>query len=329
MPEQMVAMTLPSNPGSLAYVTLASFLSDHQYAGWELAGPEDQPPVVYDLTSNMLGVPGGIATLGLDGNVVQPGGGGGGGGGVDEAAVNLLIDAKINALIADQPWIPETTPAVVFNSGVIETPQRATHPTPVAGKRQDYLLTDGTAWVQLPSGARTQVAPGWKIPVVELGAEKLVNSLTLSTVVAAELEPDAGYAFEFPFIYESTVAASGERLRFQMDPPPGATGHWGVQGLAVTQAAANGSTSYAARTFSESFDIGGSGAGTANARRGVITGLVFTASHNPPPDTASLFEIKARLSTLDGAGVPLVPAKIYGANTATYDAGVATFRRFV
>lgn len=328
MPEQMVVITNAAIPGSRALVTYEAYLNDHQYGGWTLAPDNEQPPVVYNLTSRMLAVPNGIATLNGSGLVVQGSAGGGGGGGFTEAQINTFIDAKIATLVASNQWLPSTTPAVLYVNDTIQIKQRSGHPTPIAGISQLYGLTsDGSVQLQLPTAARTQLGPGYYSPTIELAAEKPVNSLTLSDVVFCNLEPNATYDLQIIMGYESTVAASGERLRLAFTVPPGTTGFWGVAGLAVTQAAANGSSSYLPKQWDETFDVGGSGVGAGLSRWALIRGTVFTADHDPAPDTDAKFAFRARLSTLDGAGVPLVPAKIYGANTTDYDALRMTLAR--
>jgi hypothetical protein len=319
--EPSIAITHPGIPGDeVKVVPLVAFFDTWQPLGWIEAAPGMQPTEVYLIPSSEKNAPYGVATLDENGIVVQPGGGGGGGG-LTVGEVNELIDEKIADITAASIGaMPADADIVLFNSGVLEFTQRATHPTVVAGKAQFYQLTDGSFWLQLPSGARTQLGPAFEHLDVELSAEKIVNSLTLSTVISAEkTQPNAVYRFEVFGAFEATVAASGERLRVTFDPPPGATGFYMVQSLAVTQAAANGSASYIAKLLTETFDIHGSGAGEERYFR--IEGWLYTDDHDPYPSTEAAFDFRARLSTLEGAGPSaLVPAKIYGANTVGYDA---------
>jgi hypothetical protein len=306
-------------------VTQAAFDQVWEPLGWVIADPEDQPDTVYSIPSTEKGAPFGVATLNEDGLVEQ--GYVGGSGGLNVDAVNELIDTKIALITAEtHGWIPQTTPVVLFVDNTLQFTQRTTHPGTVAGKSQEYALNDGTHWVQVPSGFRTQVAPGFVSPSVELALEKTINSLTLSTVFTVNLAPDAAYSLELVFSYESTVAASGERLRIAFDPPPGTTGFYGVSSM--NSAGASSGTlapNWVAKQWDETFDIGGSGA--AAPRYCVVRGNVYTGSHEPAPDAEAAFDFRARLTTLDGAGVPLVPAKIYGANTVDYDAARMTLDR--
>jgi hypothetical protein len=325
--EAVVGITNPSIPGlEIQFVTQEAFDEVWSDRGWVIAEVGLQPDREYSIPSTEKGAPFGVATLDEFGNVVQLAQGPTGG--VSLATMNAAIAAAIGAITPESIGaIPESQQVVTFISGVLKQPKRATHPSVDLSNAQYYCLTDNTVWVMAPTGVKTQLAPGFVSPSVELATEKTVNSLTLSTVLTTTLDPDSVYDLTIAFVYEATVAASGERLRLAFDPPPGATGWWGVQGLAVTQAAANGSASYLAKQWDETFDIGGSGAGTANARWGIIRGTVFTSDHEPAPNAEANFDFRARLSTLDGAGVPLVAAKIYGANTVDYDAARMTLKK--
>jgi hypothetical protein len=306
------------------WVTQEAFDVMWEGLGWSLAGPEDEDDVVYSIPSTEKGVPFGVATLDAAGNVVQPGLGGGGG--VTVGTMNAAIAAAI-ALVtpASIGAHPDTSPIVLLVDNVQSTPMRSTHPI-ANGLRQDYALGDGTCWVMAPLGQKVQISPGFVSPSVELALEKTVNSLTLSTVFTLNLEPNAVYDLDLPFAYESTVAASGERLRVTFDPPPGTTGWYGVQSMnSAGQAVGTLASNFTAKKWTETFDIGGSGA--ALPRYAKIIGTIYTGDHEPAPDAEAAFDFRARLSTLDGAGVPLVPAKIYGANTVDYDAARMTCNR--
>lgn len=324
-----IAITHPSIPGDeVVVVPLDAFEQKWEALGWVAAAPGQQPTETYLIPSSEKGSPYGVATLDALGNVVQPATGGGAGGLTNEDVVAIVqFISNSPGYLEDIGAMPANAAVVQLNSGVLEIPTRTTHPTVVTGKAQYYHLTDGTAWLQLPNGARTQLGPPFRTLDVELSVEKIVNSITLSTVLSAdEVEPNAVYKFEIIFAYESTVAASGERLRITMDPPPGATGWYGVQSLAVTQAAANGSASYIPKLLTETFDLGGSGVGEERYAR--VFGWLYTDDHAPYPDAEAKFEFRARLSTLEGAGPSaLVPAKIFGANTVGYDAARMVLER--
>ena len=324
--EPRIRITNPTVPDlEFQWVTQAAFDQVWTFLGWVLADPEDQEDVVYSIPSTEKGAPFGVATLDATGKVVQAGQGPTGGvtqAEMDDAiadAIALVTPASIGAH-------PVTTPVIVYVDDVQSTPMRSTHPV-ANGLRQDYALGDGTCWVMAPLGQKTQVAPGFVNPTVILALEQTIDTLTLETVLTNTLEPEGVYQFEIVGPYESTVAASGERLRLFLDVPPGATGFWQIVGLTATQASQNSSVSHEPKLFSETFDLGGSGAGTANSRLFRILGQIYCDTHEPAPDAEANFDFRARLSTVDGAGVPLVPAKIYGANTADFDACRMTFTR--
>ena len=325
--EPSITMTHPDIPGDETItVPLTAFTLVWEPKGWIEAEPGMQPTEAYLIPSFEKGAPYGVATLDAFGNVVQSGSGPSGG--LDEAAVQALIDASVGALTAeDVGAIPDSTPAVLYVDNTIELVAVADHPASIDETAQLYVLTtDGTAWCQIGVEGqphRTQLAPGFVCPSVELAAEQLIDTLTLETVLASPIEPNAVYLMTIPIVYESTVAASGERLRVAFDPPPGATGFYSVLSMNSTGAASGTlAPNWVAKQWDETFDIGGSGAG--QPRSAVIRGIIYTDDHEfgswDTPDSESLFEFKARLTTLDGAGVPLVPAKIYGANTVDYDA---------
>ena len=320
-PEPVVGITNPNIPGlEIQFVTLAAFEEVWEARGWEIAEIGLQPDVVYSIPSSEKGAPFGVATLDEFGNVVQLATGPTGG--ISEAEAEAMIAAAIAEITpASIGAIPESMDVILYDQGVQNTPTRGTHPA-ANGDRQDYVLTDGTCWVMTPTGVKVQIAPGFVSPTVELATEKTVNSITLSTVLSAVLEQESVYHLDIRFTYESTVAASGERLRLAFDPPPGTTGWWGVHSMNSTGAASGTlAPSWVAKQWDETFDIGGSGA--ALPRMCHIVGTVFTDdSFTPAPNAEANFDFRARLSTLEGAGVALVPAKIYGANTVDYDAAV-------
>ena len=317
MPEQYVAITHADIPGNeIAFVTMNAYLSKWQGLGWTVAASEAQPDIVYSIPSTEKGVPYGVATLDADGMVVQQALGPTGG--ITAAEVDTKIATAIAGVTAASVGAhPVTSPILLATNGVMELPQRASHPTPVAGKTQYYSLTsDGSNWVQIPSGKRTQLAPGLESPTVVLSTAKTLTTTTNQTIITVAVEADAVYEVWISAGYESSVTGTSGAFRNAFTVPSGSTGSWGAIALNSGNTGTSGSATanLVRKKWNETMDMGGRGAGLGNSL--LIHGTLYTDT------TAGNFVWQGRQSTTDA-----VPVIIYGEDTADWDGARLSLKR--